>query len=97
MTGIRSISFANALALVSVGAYFLCLVLAAAAPDLFAAIVESWFHGTLPGLGTGARVTAGGMLLGVFTVGVSAWVFGLALAAVYNRLGGRRTGQEAGG
>ncbi len=96
MTRIRRVPFANALALVSVGAYLLCLFLAAAAPNLFAAILESWFHGTVPGVGSGVRVTGGGVLLGFLTVAISAWVVGLALAAAYNRLGGDRPAGKAG-
>jgi hypothetical protein len=86
MIRIQTVSFANALALVSVGAYLLCLLLAAAVPDLFAAILLSWFHGTVAGTGAGVRVTAAGMLLGLLTVAAFAWLFGLALAALYNRL-----------
>ncbi len=86
MTRIQTVSFANALAMVSVGAYLLCVLLAAAAPDLFATILSSWFHGMLAGTGGGVRVTAAGILLGLLTVAASAWLFGLALAAVYNRL-----------
>lgn len=88
MNRIESIPFANALAVVGAGAFLLCLLLAVLVPDAFLAVLGSWFHGTLPAGPAGAvGVTAGGVGLGLVSVTASAWAFGLALAAVYNRFG----------
>lgn len=84
---IRMVPFANAVAAVVAIFYVLCGVLAAAAPDLYAAIVRTWVHAMdiavlFP---KGTNVGIGSSLLGLVTITAAAWLTAALLATLYNR------------
>lgn len=82
----KEVPFANALAVVSAGAYALCALLFLSAPQAILGLFQSWFHGIdLLSLGT-RSVTLNGFIFGLISLVVVAWVFGYAWAWVYNKL-----------
>jgi hypothetical protein len=86
---LRPVPLANSAAIVAALFFVLCAIFVAVAPGISLAVLRSWFHGvqlsTLPGAG----MSAGGLMLGITTLVATAWVSAAALAALYNRLGGR--------
>jgi hypothetical protein len=86
---LRPVPLASSSAIVAALLYVLCAIFAAVAPGIYLAVLRSWFHGVqLPTL-AGAGMSAGGLILGITTLVAAAWVSAAALAALYNRLGGR--------
>ena len=80
-------AFANALATAAGLLYLFCAVLAVAAPRLLLGIYGPWFHrmdiakvwmNSAPGLGM--------IIWGLITMTAVSWIFGYALAAIYNNL-----------
>jgi hypothetical protein len=86
---LRPVPLANASAIVAALLYVLCAIFVAVAPGISLAVLRSWFHGVELSLLAGAGMSAGGLMLGITTLVATAWVSAAALAALYNRLGGR--------
>ncbi|KKS52074.1 MAG: hypothetical protein UV19_C0025G0002 [Parcubacteria group bacterium GW2011_GWA2_42_28] len=83
---LNSKAFGNALAVAAAVLYALCAVLAVALPGLLLGIYGPWFHrmdvsrmwmNTAPGLGS--------ILWGMVTMTAVSWIFGYALAEIYNK------------
>jgi hypothetical protein len=86
---LRPVPLANSSAIVAALLYVLCAVFVAVAPGIYLAVLRSWFHGVQLSPLAGPGLSAGGLLLGITTLVATAWVSAAALAALYNRLGGR--------
>lgn len=84
---IRMVPFANAVAAVTAIFYVLCGVLAAAAPDLYAAIARTWVHAMDVSVlfPDGTTVGIGSSILGLVTITAAAWLTAALLAMLYNR------------
>lgn len=81
---LRIVPFATALAAISAVCYLIGVLIALVAPGAFMALMQSWFLVNLAGLG--ALVTVPGFIVGLVTITAGAWLFGAALAALYNLL-----------
>jgi hypothetical protein len=86
---LRPVPLANASAIVAALFYVLCAIFVAVAPGIYLAVLRSWFHGVQLSTLADAGMSAGGFMLGITTLVATAWVSAAALAALYNRLGGR--------
>jgi hypothetical protein len=86
---LRPVPLANASAIVAAVLYVLCAIFVAVAPGISLAVLRAWFHGVQLTTLAGAGMSAGGIMLGITTWVATAWVSAAALAALYNRLGGR--------
>jgi hypothetical protein len=86
---LRPVPLANSSAIVAALFFVLCAIFVAVAPGIYLAVLRSWFHGVQLSLVPGAGMSAGGLMLGITTLVATAWVSAAALAALYNRLGGR--------
>lgn len=85
---LRTIPFANAIAVVAALFYVFCGVIAAVAPELYVAIARTWVHSMditalFP---NGMTADIGSSLLGLVTLTAVAWVTGAIFASLYNRL-----------
>jgi len=83
---LNTTSFANAIAVASAGLYLFCAVLAVVAPKLLLGIYGPWFHrmdiakvwmSSAPGLGM--------IIWGLITMTAVSWIFGYAMAELYNK------------
>ncbi len=81
---LRIVPFATALAAISAVCYLIGVVIALAVPGAFMALMQVWFLLNLASLG--ALVTLPGFIVGLVTITAGAWLFGAALAALYNLL-----------
>jgi hypothetical protein len=86
---LRPVPLANSAAIVAALFFVLCAIFVAVAPGIYLAVLRSWFHGVQFSTLAGAGMSAGGLILGITTLVATAWVSAAALAALYNRLGGR--------
>ena len=86
---LKEMPFANALAAVMGVVYIVCRLLVGIAPDLFRSIAQTWFHGYDLSAIPPAPMTFGGFVVGLITSVGAAWIFGYALAWVYNKLSGK--------
>ncbi len=80
---IKVIPFATALTAISAVCYTLGLLLALVAPALFLSLFRAWL---LLDLAQGVLVTLPGVIIGLVTVIISAWLLGAAWAWLYNTL-----------
>ena len=84
---IKSVPFANAAAIVMLGLYFACRILASVAPDFLFSVGQSWFHTF--NLESGQAVVPlemGSLLFGAVSLAVVTWVTAYAFSEIYNRL-----------
>lgn len=83
---LKPIVFANVVAVVTLGVYVVCRVLALVAPDLLFAVGQSWFHTwNLDAVKNIVPFDLGTFLLGGVTSTFFAWVVAYAGAWLYNR------------
>lgn len=88
---VRTVPFANALTIVVLAVHLLGAVAAATSPGAYLGLLGSWVFLDLTGLAVGGVVlTASSLLLSIVTVAIVTWLFGAALALVYNALTGER-------
>src|SRR3989344_5290309 len=79
-------AFANALAVVTLGVYVVCRVLALVASDLLFAIGQSWFHTwNLDAVKSVAPFDLGIFIIGAVTSTALVWITAYAAANLYNR------------
>lgn len=91
---IRTIAFANALAVVGVIGSVLCVVLSLVAPDLVMGVAQTWPH--MLNLELIRATTPPGpasIITGVVTFTAVAWLWGFAWAWFYNWFSARSTVQ----
>lgn len=87
----RTIPFASALTIVVLAVHVLGGLLAAISPGAYLGLLGSWVFMDLSGLATGGvLLTGSSILVGLVTVAVVTWLFGAALALLYNALAGER-------
>jgi hypothetical protein len=85
-TMLKPIAFANAVAAVIGGIYFVCAALTYIAPDLILGIGQSWMHAiNLEAIRTTASPSVGGLVWGFVSAVLAGWVSGYALAYLNNR------------
>lgn len=79
-------AFANAAAVVGLGAYVICRILSLVAPDLLFAVGQSWFHTfNLDAVKAVPPLDLGTFLLGGVTFGAFVWVTIYATVTLYNK------------
>lgn len=84
---LKPVAFANAFAIVGVGLYVGCRVLAFIVPDFLFALGQSWFHAlNLNAVRGTAPWDLGTFLLGGFTTAILVWLLFYSGAVLYNRL-----------
>lgn len=81
---IKVVPFATALAAISAVCYLVGVLIALVAPGAFQTLMKTWL--LLDVAGSVMLVTVPGFLVGLVTITVSAWLFGLAWAWLYNVL-----------
>ncbi len=80
----RIVPFATALAAISAVCYVVGVTLALAVPGAYMALMQAWSLLNLAGIGV--LVAVPGFIVGLVTITAGAWLFGAALAALYNLL-----------
>lgn len=84
---LKEVAFANAFAVVGIGLYVGCRILALVVPDLLFAVGQSWFHTfNLESVRGTAPFDIGTFILGGVTTAVLVWVSFYAGAYLYNKL-----------
>ncbi|MHB0869066.1 MAG: hypothetical protein ACYC66_01400 [Chloroflexota bacterium] len=87
----KAIPLANALTIVVLAVHVLGGLLAAMSPGAYLSLIGSWMFVDFSGLAAGGvLMTLPSILLGIATVAVGSWLFGAALALLYNALAGER-------
>lgn len=83
---LKVVPFANALAFCSGAASIVCAIVGTFAPDLVIGLFQSWVHTiNLDAIRASAPPTLLTMAGGVLSISAFAWLFGAALAWLYNR------------
>ena len=84
---LKTVPFANALAVVGLGLYIICRVVTLMMPDLLFAVGQSWFHTfNMDAVRGVATMDLNTFLMGGITFGALAWLTGYTFASTYNRL-----------
>ncbi|TAK35981.1 MAG: hypothetical protein EPO21_04385 [Chloroflexota bacterium] len=84
---LRVLPFANALGVLGGACYVLGALLVLLAPSLYLALLQAWVFLDATLLApAGTLVTLPNFIVGLVTVVLGSWLFGLALAALYNAL-----------
>ena len=86
ISGLEVVSLANAVTAVALLVYVLCRLASIVAPEALAAVARSWFHGLAVGTAPWPGFQGGVFFLGLFTIGIFAWVTAASAAWLYNRL-----------
>lgn len=89
--GPKIVPLANAVTAVLVALYAVCVAVSFVAPGLYAAVVQAWFHGLVPGVAgsTGLAPTVGEFAIGLLTLTGVAWIGTAAVAWLYRNFAHR--------
>ncbi|MBI3984340.1 MAG: hypothetical protein HY344_00145 [Candidatus Levybacteria bacterium] len=83
---LKPIALANASAVVALGIYVLCWILALVAPDFLFVVAKSWFHAfNIDSAQTAASLNIVELALGAVALSVLVWVTFYAGAVLYNK------------
>ena len=83
---LKSAPFASAVTTVTASGFILCGLLAFLIPDLFWAIVNSWFHAiNLDAVRATTPMSFGTFILGIVTFTIYIWVITYLAANLYNK------------
>lgn len=85
---IKSVPFANAVTIVTLGLYVVCRIVSLVTPDFLFSISKSWFHTfSMDSVRATVPMDWGVFIFGAITLAVLAWVTAYATIELYNRLG----------
>lgn len=93
MQTIHKAAFANAVALTLGAFYVLCSLLSVVYPDWYVSVAGALFHWQKHE-SIGYQMTFSSLLLGLVYLLVGSWLIGYFWALVYNKLSGRRRGDQ---
>lgn len=82
---LKSVPFANAVTIVTVVFYIVCVVLSAIAPDFIIGIAQSWIHSLTLEMSK-TTLSLGSVIYGLLTISVVTWITTYAAIELYNRL-----------
>lgn len=83
---LKSIPFANAVTVVTVVVFIICVLLAYFAPNFLYGIANSWFHGfNLQSVRTATPPPVNSVIYGLITMAVLTWVTTYVTIELYNR------------
>ena len=80
----NEMALANALGLLGAVYYLVCYLVASLAPELYKVVASSWMH--MLDLSTAWKSAPSGLVLGLISFTIVAWVSGWLLAFTYNKL-----------
>jgi len=82
---LKSVPFANAVAVVSAGFFIVCTALSYVLPDLTTALVESWFHNFGLSSVKPIQLSLNSFILGLVSFTLVSWVTIYITIELYNK------------
>lgn len=83
---LKPVPFSNAVTSVWLVAYLICATIAYVYPALLLTIMGDWFHGLAIQMSNKPEpIPFNGLILGLFTFGLTVWVMSYFIAVLYNR------------